>query len=241
MSKNAPPEKRGKIANILNIFQELDRQKIADAGFVLPQMPSVLLHRNVCFMSAYKQDLPRAENVRRQQELYSDISDCSLGYVPVKGFSTCPLGNEESEDEGCIIFGTFIDEKLFIQLMLAFKKKYDSEAVALMVKRSDNVLLYKGNNDIQNLGCLTFDLMVESFSLLKPVKYQFREIEIDRKYDEYRGNWISHLGHDLKRRKFVREHTESTEFDALGFYLKIKNNPQSAKGWFQIVESGSGK
>lgn len=190
----------------------VDLYTVKEAGASMSRLISHLETNDVAFITSFRHDLTKAENLRRNKQLALDIHNMGLGYIRVKGgYLEEPEADEAEaktviEDSYAIIHKPINNKSQddFFNEMLGLCGKYDQDSVLIcLLNRSDKPKASynsEGNIVYGPFTKLTFKDVEEFFTQLHGYKFKLESItesEDGIKPDSF-GNAMAYYGTKAK-------------------------------------------
>lgn len=126
---------------------------VKESGSNLSRLMYHLDNKDVCFITSFRGNYSRKENLRRNKLLALDIHNMGYSFIRVEG------GYHEEDKEDPIIEDTFavisdpISKKIqneFFNLMIGLCKKYEQDAVLISLNNREDITVasYNSNKEI---------------------------------------------------------------------------------------------
>ena len=166
----------------------VDLYTVKEAGANMSRLINHLENNDVAFITSFRHNLSKSENLKRNKELALDIHNMGLGYIRVKGGYLEEPENKGQEPKTVIedsyaIIHRPTDSKSqdeFFNEMLGLCGKYDQDSVLIcLLNRSDKPKASynsEGNIVYGPFTKLTFEDVEEFFTQLHGYKFKLESI-----------------------------------------------------------------
>lgn len=134
---------RDRVIKRLNEY--IDELSLDEAGAGLSRLLKHVENENVAFISAFRQGLSYAENLKRTKALKADLAASNYSWINLKGGypEEGAAGNEDKEEISFAVFDKNLDTKAqeaFYKKMLELCAKYEQDSVLISLKGHPTIL-----------------------------------------------------------------------------------------------------